>query len=237
MHTTHDYHVLPTNGGRWTARMDGERRDLVSGSREEVIERARAEAEGHPPSRVFIHRPDGTVEESAAWLAPNEVPDAPSKVAILGHPVHPMLVPIPIGLLVLLPITDLIYWANGDPFWARTSFVLAIAGLVTAGLAALAGLPEFLLVARARRTKAGWIHLVLNVGAVVLVVANVFLRLDDRAAAIVPTGALLSIVTALVLGVSGWFGGELVYRHRIGLSNEPAAKDRPRRVARRTRTT
>jgi hypothetical protein len=34
---------------------------------------------------------------------------APSKAAIAGHPIHPMLIPFPVALLSLLPVTDIVY--------------------------------------------------------------------------------------------------------------------------------
>lgn len=142
---------------------------------------------------------------------------SPSRVAIAGHPVHPMIVPFPVAFLTLLPISDLIYWAGDDPFWARVSYVLALAGLISAGVAAIFGLLEFVLVQHARETRAGWIHLGANLAVAGLTLANVLVRAADHDAMIVPTGALISLVTLALLVVSGWYGGELAYRHRVGV--------------------
>lgn len=128
-----------------------------------------------------------------------------------------MLVPFPVAFLTLLPISDIIYWAGQDPFWARVSFVLAMAGLISAGIAAVFGLLEFLLVAHARETKAGWIHLGSNLAVAGLTLANVLIRAPDHDALIAPTGALISLVTFALLVVAGWYGGELAYRHRVGV--------------------
>jgi len=71
-----------------------------------------------------------------------------STLTIAGHPIHPMLVPFPIGFLVGTLASDLAYWGTGDPFWARGSMWLVGAGVVTGGLAAIFGLVDFLTIER-----------------------------------------------------------------------------------------
>ncbi|MBC7171996.1 MAG: DUF2231 domain-containing protein [Polyangiaceae bacterium] len=225
------YHVMPGKGGRWSARHEGNGEIESFGSRAEAVRRAREEAEFHTPSEVVVHRADGSVEESIAWAEGTaaELPAAPSRATIAGHPIHPMLIPFPVALLTLLPISDMAYWATNDPFFARSSFVLAVAGLVATGLAAIVGLIDFTLVRRVRETRAGWVHLASNLGIAGLTVANVVLRAPDRSADVVPTGTLLSIVTLGLLLVSGWYGGELAYRHRVGVTaTGPAERHRSR---------
>ena len=38
-----------------------------------------------------------------------------STANIAGHPIHPMLIPFPIAFLVSAFVTDLVYWATGEP--------------------------------------------------------------------------------------------------------------------------
>ena len=141
-----------------------------------------------------------------------------STAAIAGHPLHPMLVPFPIAFLVALPVVDAAFWSTGDPFWARAALWLAGAGLLSGLAAAVPGLVDFATVQRIRQHRAAWIHGVGNVLAMVLTFVNLWLRLDDPAAMILPAGLLLSLLVALLLGVTGWYGGELSYRHRVGVS-------------------
>ena len=108
----------------------------------------------------------------------------------------------------------------GDPFWARASLWLVGTGLLTGLAAAAAGLTDFLTVARVRELRAAWIHLIGNVAALALAAISWLIRLPDAADAALPAGILLSIITAAILGVTGWYGGELSYRHKIGVIEE-----------------
>jgi uncharacterized membrane protein len=141
----------------------------------------------------------------------------PSTVAIAGHPIHPVIVTLPIAFLVAAPATDIGYWLTGDLFWARTSVWLIGAGLVTGILAALTGLMDFIKIGRVRKHTAGWAHMYINVTALVLTAINLGLRLANPADNILFTGLIVSVIIAALLGASGWYGGELVYRHKIAV--------------------
>jgi uncharacterized membrane protein len=141
----------------------------------------------------------------------------PSTVAIAGHPIHPVIVTLPIGFLVGAAATDLVYWFTSDPFWARASFWLILAGLVMGILAAITGLLDFIRIGRVRKHTAGWAHMYANVIVLVLTAINLGLRLGNPAENIVFTGLSISVIIATLLGISGWYGGELVYRHKIAV--------------------
>jgi uncharacterized membrane protein len=140
-----------------------------------------------------------------------------STVAIAGHPFHPLLVTFPIAFLVGAAGTDIGYWLTQDTFWARASLWLIGAGFGSGILAALSGIMDFLKIGRARKRSAGWIHLFGNIAALALTLINWLLRLDDPAGAILPVGIILSVLVATLLGVTGWYGAELAYRHKIGV--------------------
>lgn len=155
-----------------------------------------------------------------AELTPaSELGPAPSKAAIAGHPIHPMLIPFPLAMLALLPVTDIVYASTEHWFWASVSYYLLWAGLISAGLAGIFGLVDFIGVPRVRSVRAGWAHMLLNVAIVALSFVNLLLRWGDTADGILPSGLILSLVAAGLLLVSGWYGGELVYRHKVGLSD------------------
>ncbi|HYC65435.1 MAG TPA: DUF2231 domain-containing protein, partial [Reyranellaceae bacterium] len=67
-------------------------------------------------------------------------------------------------------------------------------------------------------SKAWW-HAGLNVSAVLLSLWSFFLRYSD-VMNILPTGLLLSTIVVGLLLVSGWLGGELVFRGRVGVADE-----------------
>ncbi|MBR8837964.1 MAG: DUF2231 domain-containing protein [Stigonema ocellatum SAG 48.90 = DSM 106950] len=143
----------------------------------------------------------------------------PSTVAIAGHPIHPILVQFPIAFLVATLLSDIIFWFTSDVFWARASFWLIVGGLLGGLAAALTGLLDFLRIPRVRKRTAGWAHLILNVSALVLTIVNLLLRWNnpESASVILPWGLILSVIVSGLLGVSGWYGGELVYRHKISV--------------------
>jgi uncharacterized membrane protein len=146
-----------------------------------------------------------------------------STAAIAGHPLHPMLVPLPIGLLVGALAGDLAFRGTGDAFWARASLWLIAAGLVTGAIAAIADLIDFLTIERVRRLAAGWVHFLGNAAALLLSLWNLLHRLDDPAGAVMPGGILLSLAVVAIFLVTGWLGGELAFRYKVGIIEAEAA--------------
>jgi uncharacterized membrane protein len=141
-------------------------------------------------------------------------PKATAKIA--DHPIHPMLVPFPIVCFVGTFVTDLVYTQTGDPGWANASMWLLIFGLAMAALAAVAGLADFLGDDRIRRLGDAVKHMLANVTAVILELVNLVLRLRDPDF-VDSTGVYISGIVVLILLYSGWKGGDLVYRHGVGV--------------------
>ena len=141
----------------------------------------------------------------------------PSTVAIAGHPLHPLIVTFPIAFLTGVLATDIGYWLTSDPFWARASFWLLIGGLLTGILAAITGMSDFLKIDRVREHSAGWIHMTGNVAALGFSLVNLILRWNNVVGAVLPIGIIISFVVALVLGITGWYGAELIYRHKVAV--------------------
>jgi uncharacterized membrane protein len=141
----------------------------------------------------------------------------PSTVAIAGHPFHPLIVTFPIGFLVGAFGSDIGYWLTHDPFWARASIWLIGAGFVSGILAALTGMLDFLKIDRVRKRTAGWAHMLGNVAALTLTLINWVLRWNDSVKAVLPVGLILSLIVATLLSITGWYGAELIYRHKIAV--------------------
>ena len=152
----------------------------------------------------------------------NEVDDRPrgghprSTAKIADHPIHPMLIPFPIVCFVGAFVTDIMYTANHEQGWATASNWLLGVGLVMAALAAVAGLTDYFGDERVRRLSDALKHMIANVAAVVIEAANLLLRLDNRDF-IDSAGVYLSGLVVLLLIYSGWKGGDLVYRHGVGV--------------------
>lgn len=139
-----------------------------------------------------------------------------STATIGGHPVHPMLVPFPIVCFVLTLVVDIVFLNNSDPGWATASRWLLGTGIVMALVAAAAGLTDFMGDDRIRSMSDALQHMLANVTAVVLEIVNFVARYTSDTA-IGGIGVYLSAATVLVLLFSAWKGGDLVYRHGIGV--------------------
>ncbi len=141
----------------------------------------------------------------------------PSTVAIAGHPLHPLSVIFPIAFLAAALGSDFGYWLTRDPFWARASLWLVGLGLAGGVLAALIGMSDFVRIDRVRKRTAGWAHMYLNVAILVLTSVNLILRLRNSEEAILPWGLIISTIVGTLTSLSGWYGAELSYRHKIGV--------------------
>lgn len=146
-------------------------------------------------------------------------PNPTSRARILGHPIHPMLVPFPITCFIGAFVTDIAYWRTADMQWANFSVWLITAGLITGALAAIAGLTDFFSSRRIRALRAAWFHGAGNGLALILSLFNVFVHSRDAYTSVVPTGLILSGLVALILIMTGWLGGELVFRHRVAVAD------------------
>lgn len=152
-----------------------------------------------------------------------------SKFAIGGHPIHPMLVPVPIGLIVWTIVADIVYVLSDNMLWYDIAFWSGVAAILSALVAAVPGLVDFLTTASKSDARNLTIaHAVMNVTVVALFLAAALLMVSEGA-----TGgaALLAVVILHALGaglisISGWIGGEIVYRKHIGMVPDTAELER-----------
>ena len=145
-------------------------------------------------------------------------PESTARIAC--HPLHPMLIPFPIAFFVAAFACDVAFWGTANPFWASASVRLLGAGIVMAGLAAIAGLMDVVGEPRIRALNAVWWHAGGNVLIVLIQLYNRFARYTQGTDAVVPSGLILSLVVVGILLFTGWKGWEMVYRHRVGVSDE-----------------
>src|SRR5256885_7556385 len=133
------------------------------------------------------------------------------RARLLGHPIHPMLIVFPLGLLATGVAFDIVGLVQGDSSWYSISYWLIASGIVGGLLAAVFGLIDWIGIPSGTRAKTvGLIHGGINVVVVLLFIVSWFMR--GSAGAVPSGGALACSFAALVLAlVSGWLGGELVY--------------------------
>jgi uncharacterized membrane protein len=154
-------------------------------------------------------------------LDPGRRPNPHSTVSIAGHPIHPMLIPFPIAFFVATFVCDLVFWRSGNASWADATVWLLGFGLIMAALAAVAGLCDVLGDAQIRNLNTAWLHAGANALAVLIELYNWYSRYSHGSSAVLPTGLILSLIVVGILLFSGWKGWEMVYRHRVGVSNAP----------------
>jgi uncharacterized membrane protein len=159
-----------------------------------------------------------------------------STASIAGHPVHPMLVPFPIAFFVATFVCDLVYWQTTSAAWATAAVWLLGAGLVMAAFAAIVGLIDVVGDQRIRALNDVWWHAGGNVIVVLIELYSFYARYTEGAAATAPKGLVISLVAVGILLFTGWKGGEMVYRYRVGVldtseSRTPASTETPTRRA------
>jgi uncharacterized membrane protein len=134
------------------------------------------------------------------------------------HPIHVMLVPVPITCFVGAFITDVTYWLTVEMMWADFSAWLLVVGLIFGVLAAIAGLTDFIGNRLIRAQSPAWPHMLGNLVVLVLAFFNVLIHTRDAWTSVVPTGIILSLITVLILPVTGWLGWSMVYGHGVGVA-------------------
>ncbi|WFP75879.1 DUF2231 domain-containing protein [Mesorhizobium sp. WSM4906] len=143
-----------------------------------------------------------------------------STASIAGHPIHPMLVTIPIACFVGTLLTDIVYWRTAEMTWANFSSWLVTVGVIVGILAAVVGLVDFTWGRQIREQPTAWLHMAGNFVALVLAFFNMLIHTRDAWTSVVPTGLILSALVVIILLFTGWLGWALVYRHHVGVADE-----------------
>ena len=151
-----------------------------------------------------------------------------SPASIGGHPIHPMLIPFPIALWAFSFIADVIYLWRDNPVWRDwIAFYTLLGGIIGAAVAAVPGLIDWLSITDSEVKKiANW-HARLNVIALVVFAASFYLRTTGGASIVggsytIPV--LLSVLGVILITISGWLGGEMVFRHGVAVDRQSDAR-------------
>lgn len=141
-----------------------------------------------------------------------------SRAKVLGHPIHPMLVVLPLGLFVGAVVFDAIYLWRGSSTVTAVGYWNIAGGIVGGLLAAIFGLIDWLAIpARTRAKRIGLWHAGSNVVAI-LAFAFVWWSRYSSGHLATTSGLFTIEVIALIIGaVGGWLGGELVDRLGVGV--------------------
>jgi uncharacterized membrane protein len=150
-----------------------------------------------------------------------------SPASIRGHPVHPMIIPFPIALWVFSLVADVIYLWRGNPVWKDwIAFYSLLGGIIGAAAAAVPGLMDWLsLTDKAVVKIANW-HARLNVIALLVFAGSFYLRTTSGASLIGDSYTIpvaLSVFGVVLITISGWLGGEMVFKHGVAVSSGSGA--------------
>lgn len=151
----------------------------------------------------------------------------------LKHPLHPALVHIPTSLWPAALVFDLLSRARGGGnIFVQLSFYSVLFGVLVALLAIPTGYADWTDIRREKPAwKIGLYHLGLNVVVWILSVVNLGLRLDSyRNAESVPIALLgLSALVTVLLSISGYLGGRMIYAYGINVAR--ISKKKWRKIA------
>ncbi|MBU6427953.1 MAG: DUF2231 domain-containing protein [Cyanobacteria bacterium REEB65] len=141
-------------------------------------------------------------------------------MVVARHPLHPMLVHLPIGTLVVALVADCIYLVSRVPFWWGMAFWCLVFGVIGMLIAIVPGLWDYVSTGRFVAPRLGLAHMGLNGLALAVYVADIILRVIWRAGG----GWMYNLTFALTVAgmalliVGGWIGGLMVYNYRVAVA-------------------
>src|SRR5215207_4312988 len=159
-----------------------------------------------------------------------------SPASVGGHPIHPMIIPFPIALWVFSLIADVIYLWRGNLVWRDwIAFYALLGGIIGAVLAAVFGIIDWLSIKDHEAKKTADWHARLNVIALLIFAASFYLRTTGGAGLLggsytIPL--LLSVLGVILISISGYLGGELVFKHGVAVNPQYDAGGEARDKAR-----
>lgn len=136
--------------------------------------------------------------------------------SIAGHPLHPMLITIPMGLFIFSLVCDLISLRSAEPsIWVTVALYTMVGGFIGALIAAAPGIIDFLSLIDSKVKKIAILHMSLNLVALTLYAVNMWMRFNTNDNSGMPL--ILSLIAVAILAGSGWLGAEMVHKHAVGV--------------------
>lgn len=143
-----------------------------------------------------------------------------SKLKILGHPIHPMLIAYPVAFYTATVVCYIVYHSNANPFWFKVAVAANIAGVIMAVIAALPGFIDWLFIPSGTKPKrTGVFHMLCNVVALVLfaiAALSEYKKWNDPA----PDLGLaipLTVAGFVITLIAGFLGWTLVQKYFVGV--------------------
>jgi uncharacterized membrane protein len=132
-----------------------------------------------------------------------------------------MIIPFPLALWVFSLVADVVYiWFNKDN-WGIVAFYTLAAGLVGGVVAAVPGVIDWLAIKDREVARiANW-HARLNVIALIIFAIDFYLRWRNKGQIYqegISLPFILSVLGVILISISGWLGGDLSYKHGVGVA-------------------
>jgi uncharacterized membrane protein len=144
-----------------------------------------------------------------------------TRIKLLGHPIHPMLIVLPLGLFSVAVLFDVLYLVTGNEDFATAAYWNVTVGIVGGLLAAVFGAIDWWAIPRDTRAKRiGLWHGVGNVVIVLLFIVSWLLRRPDLSYSPNLLPFVLGVVGVGLALVTAWLGGEMVYRLRVAVDDD-----------------
>ena len=152
--------------------------------------------------------------EPLTGAAKKLIPGGPVKDVLsgtpLGHPLHPVLTDVPIGLFTSATVLDLVGGRRARPA-VDTLLALGLAAIVPTASAGLADWSD----TYGPERRVGVVHATANVTAACLFTASLLARRAGRRG----RGRILGLMGMTTLAGGGYLGGYLSYARGVGVNN------------------
>jgi nitrite reductase/ring-hydroxylating ferredoxin subunit/uncharacterized membrane protein len=142
-----------------------------------------------------------------------------SRANLASHPIHPMLVALPIGLWIGALVLSILSIFTGEILFGAAGFYAMIGGCIGAVMAAVPGVIDLFgtVPERSSARQRGYIH-----GGVNTLALLIFIYAAWRQGSPIALPDKFTVVAeflgVIAIGYSGWLGGTLVYRNQIGVN-------------------
>ncbi len=136
-----------------------------------------------------------------------------------------MLIPFPLALWATSFAVDVLFYFVRHPTLLVIAKFMLAAGCIGALLAAIPGFIDWLAIRNGEVKKVANWHARLNVVALVVFAISFVLRTGSYSELVgrrLTIPFLLSLVGVILITISGWLGGELVFRYGIGQTRDDA---------------
>jgi len=145
-----------------------------------------------------------------------------SKASIKSHPLHPILVSLPIAFFIGAFVFDLLSLIAGNRSFWQTGYYAAIAGVIGAVMAAVPGAIDYFFTVppKSSAKKRATQHAIINVINLALFIMVIFYRQKENASSIAVI--IIEAIGVVLLSIAGWMGGTLVHRNQIGVDHRYA---------------